>query len=418
VPRKNSNKTRRDIMPKEKTSKAQVVRDYISQNPKAKAKQVVEALTAKGIQVTDKYVWNVKSKRKTTSTKKSAPKKKKEAVSTKRSPWTFPKNLLEEAIRVPQGIEEKNAGNPMQASVLAKAVGFRKPNDWRFLDLLRSANQYGLVSGAGKTATIKMEKLGQDIVVPGNPKERQEALLAAFHNVSEFKSVAKFYGDKKIPEDEFFLNTLTRQFKIPRDRVETFSQVFVGNLEYLRAFDVIQIKPSGDDILKTPDEKPVPEKRISKQPHVRSFLDTCFVMMPFGDWFDKYYQEIYASAIREAGFEPVRADELFATGTVVEQIWEQIKKAKVLLADLTDRNANVFYELGLAHAAGKPVVFIAPKVEDVPYDLRHLRVILYEVREPEWATALHKKVTDYLKNAIKDKAKSIPHPFRVEDEEE
>ena len=140
-------------------------------------------------------------------------------------------------------------------------------------------------------------------------------------------------------------------------------------------------------------------------------------MMPFGNWFDKYYQDIYVPAIREAGFEPVRADELFSSGSVVEQIWEQIKKARLLLADLTERNANVFYELGLAHAAKKPVVFTAPKVEDVPFDLRHLRVIIYDIREPEWAAGLRKSVTDYLKNALKEPEKSIPHPFRLEEEE-
>jgi hypothetical protein len=46
---------------------------------------------------------------------------------------------------------------------------------------------------------------------------------------------------------------------------------------------------------------------------------------------------------KEAGLEPVRADELFTTGSVVEQIWEQIEKAKLLLADLTGKNVNVFY---------------------------------------------------------------------------
>jgi hypothetical protein len=140
-------------------------------------------------------------------------------------------------------------------------------------------------------------------------------------------------------------------------------------------------------------------------------------MMPFGEWFDRYYQEIYVPAIKEAGFEPVRADELFTTGSVVEQIWEQIAKSKLLLADLTGKNPNVFYELGLAHAAKKPVVFTASQVEDVPFDLRHLRVIIYDIREPEWATRLRKSVTDYLRNATKDPEKSIPHPFRAMAEE-
>jgi hypothetical protein len=169
----------------------------------------------------------------------------------------------------------------------------------------------------------------------------------------------------------------------------------------------------------TPPEK-IPTPAAPREQRVREFLDTCFVMMPFGEWFDRYYQEIYVPAIKDAGFEPVRADELFTTGSVVEQIWDQIEKAKLLLADLSGKNANVFYELGLAHAARKPVVFTSSSTDDVPFDLRHLRVIIYDIREPEWATRLRKSISDYLRNAVKEPDKSIPHPFRgvVEELEE
>jgi hypothetical protein len=339
------------------------------------------------------------------------------ATSAKGKPWTFPKNSLEEAIGIAKSIEEKNAGNPMPAQDVALAVGFRQSSDWRFLDVLRSANQYGLVSGSGATATIHLTALGQDVVAPSSPSQRSDALLRAFRSVKEFEAVEKHYGGKRIPEDEFFLNTLTRDFNIPRDRAEHFAKVFLENLKYLRAFapatSTAEFKPSPAEgtTASTPPEK-VPSPIVSKEPRVREFLDTCFVMMPFGEWYDRYYAEIYVPAIKEAGFEPVRADELFTTGSVVEQIWEQIEKAKLLLADLSGKNPNVFYELGLAHAARKPVVFTAGQLEDVPFDLRHLRVIIYEVREPEWASRLRKSVADYLRNAAKEPGKSIPHPFR------
>jgi hypothetical protein len=345
------------------------------------------------------------------------------ATTAKGTPWTFPKNTLEDAIRIAKAIEDKNAGNPMPAPDLAVAVGFRQSSDWRFLDLLRSANQYGLVSGTGASASISLTKLGQDVVAPSSPSQRSEALLAAFRSVKDFDAVEKFYGGKRIPEDEFFLNTLTREFNIPRDRVDTFAKIFLENLQFLRAFTPAPavtdaIAPSVDaPQVTTPPDK-IPSPTVSREPRVREFLDTCFVMMPFGAWFDRYYQEIYVPAIKEAGFEPVRADELFTTGSVVEQIWEQIEKAKLLLADLSDKNANVFYELGLAHAARKPVVFTASDVSHVPFDLRHLRVIIYDIREPEWAPRLRKSIADYLRNATKEPEKSIPHPFRRFIEEE
>jgi len=141
-------------------------------------------------------------------------------------------------------------------------------------------------------------------------------------------------------------------------------------------------------------------------------------MMPFGTWFDTYYREVFAPAIKDAGLEPVRADELFSTGTVIEQIWEQIQRSKVLLADLTGKNANVFYELGLAHAVRKPVVFTSGKLEDVPFDLRHLRVIIYDIQDPYWGDKLRKSLTVYLKHARVEPEKSIPQPFRALERQE
>ena len=201
-----------------------------------------------------------------------------------------------------------------------------------------------------------------------------------------------------------------RTFNIPKDRVDKFAEVFLTNLNFLKSFNV-QFATSAETNEEY-DIDPKIENDKSTSIRVRQFLDTCFVMMPFGEWFDKYYKEIYVPAIKDASFEPVRADELFTTGSVVEQIWEQINKATILLAELTGKNANVFYELGLAHAAVKPVIFVSANVDDVPFDLRHLRVIIYDIREPNWGENLKSKITDYLKNALKEPSKSIPHPFR------
>lgn len=301
----------------------------------------------------------------------------------------------------------------MKADILVKAVGFKKASDWRFLDLLRSANQYGLVDGTGATATVKLEQIGQDIVAPGSPQDRQRALSSAFRNVEDFRRVEDFYRGKKLPEDEFFENTLFREFKIPRDRVRTFIEIFTRNLDYLHAF---RAEPG-------PESEPEADKKVSladqskeiisdENRRTRTFLDSCFVMMPFGHWYDVYYKNIFIPAIKEAGLEPVRGDELFSTGSVIEQIWEQIQKAKILLADLTGKNANVFYELGLAHAACKPVVFTAASLDDVPFDLRHLRVVIYDVKDPFWGEKLTSNLTAYLKAAKNEPEKSVPQPFR------
>src|SRR3989338_1257994 len=140
--------------------------------------------------------------------------------------WTFPKNTLEDALRIPQAIEQQNAGNPMRTDMLIKAVGFNSTSDWRFLDLLKSSNLYGLVEGSGRQANVSITPIGNDVIAPGSPAQRQAALLSAFRQVEDFKKVEDFYKCKKLPEDEFFENTLVREFHIPRERVQAFIQIF------------------------------------------------------------------------------------------------------------------------------------------------------------------------------------------------
>jgi hypothetical protein len=76
---------------------------------------------------------------KATATKASKPTRAKREASAALAPWKFPKNSLEDALRVAKAIDDKYAGNPTKAPDLVKAVGFNKESDWRFLDLLKSS---------------------------------------------------------------------------------------------------------------------------------------------------------------------------------------------------------------------------------------------------------------------------------------
>ena len=118
---------------------------------------------------------------------------------------------------------------------------------------------------------------------------------------------------------------------------------------------------------KTAKKKAVQKKTTprtkTKRPTPPKPLGTCFVMMPFAEPFETYYNKIFCPAIIKTYLAPVRADDLFRPSVIVSDIWQMIRDAKLLLAEMTNKNANVFYELGLAHAIGKPVVLVS-KTED------------------------------------------------------
>jgi hypothetical protein len=126
-------------------------------------------------------------------------------------------------------------------------------------------------------------------------------------------------------------------------------------------------------------------------------------MQPFIAPLGDYYTTIYEPAIAKAGLKAVRADDdIFGTGKIIDQIWSGINSARILVAELTSRNANVFYELGLAHALRKPVILVSANKQDVPFDIGHVRVIYYDVNDPFWGNKLIEKVAENILQALKD----------------
>ncbi|HEX7137968.1 MAG TPA: hypothetical protein VF219_08990 [Vicinamibacterales bacterium] len=139
---------------------------------------------------------------------------------------------------------------------------------------------------------------------------------------------------------------------------------------------------------------------------------SCFVLMPFKEPFETYYRAIIEPAVTSAGLMSVRGDSIFRPSPIMADIWQMIQDASVLVAEMTEKNANVFYELGLAHALGKPVILISETITDVPFDLQALRVILYDKNNPEWGEKLRSGITDYLRDTLTDTSSAVPSMFR------
>jgi hypothetical protein len=100
--------------------------------------------------------------------------------------------------------------------------------------------------------------------------------------------------------------------------------------------------------------------------------------MPFAEKFEPIYEDHIRRVVSDAGLSSQRADEIASTNLITWDIWERINKSRFVIADLTDRNPNVFYEVGLAHAISKEVILLTQNMGDIPFDLQSLRFIVYE----------------------------------------
>ena len=128
----------------------------------------------------------------------------------------------------------------------------------------------------------------------------------------------------------------------------------------------------------------------------------CFVLMPF----DQARREVYLHAIRPAAeaaeFECHRADDAFENGAIIAQIIRDIFFDDVIVADISDLNPNVLYELGVAHAVGDKTIIICEAGQELPFNLNAYRVIFYE-KTLHGGLELRKQLETALRESIRRK---------------
>lgn len=108
--------------------------------------------------------------------------------------------------------------------------------------------------------------------------------------------------------------------------------------------------------------------------------DLCFIVMPFSvESLNIVYEDFVRPTLEDrCKLRSERGDDVFGSNVVMDDITNSIRRARLIIADLTGRNPNVFYEVGIAHALNKQVLLMTQSIDDVPFDLRHRRALVYE----------------------------------------
>ena len=313
---------------------------------------------------------------KKTAKKKARARIKKKAVAggkTRKPTRNYPSVPLEKALQVAYQIKEKNGGNAWTPDQVAAAIGVgAKGTDFYYITA--AARDYGLTTGTRETKEIALTDLGRELVYAGNPQIEQAKKLEAFHNVELFKKVLTHYKGSDLPEMKYLGNTLEREFGVPSEHHEDFSRVFRENTRYLG------IK-SGD--APAPNDKSKgPSTVVLGEPANKSKLKA-FVIMPFTEknadrpkgFFEEVLRSLITPAAVDAGFNVETANRQ-GSDVIQSTIVNDLLEADLVIADLTDHNPNVLFELGLRMMEDKPVALIKAvgtgKVFDVDNMLRVL----------------------------------------------
>jgi hypothetical protein len=121
---------------------------------------------------------------------------------------------------------------------------------------------------------------------------------------------------------------------------------------------------------------------------MEDLVPVAFLLTPFspeaaGGERPKVYRQVQAAicaAAQQAGVELRRADSIFRGGVIIDQVRDAIRQADVVIAVCTGKNANVFYELGLAEAFDHIPILVAPNARHLPFDKAHCRCHMYGLK--------------------------------------
>jgi len=139
--------------------------------------------------------------------------------------------------------------------------------------------------------------------------------------------------------------------------------------KYPEESQFISAKPSERKITFAPSVFQVPENSAIES-------DLVAVMMPFNAAFDTVHEGI-RRACNAAGYRCLRVDDIWEESTVIQDIFNLIFRAHVVVVDFTGKNPNVMYETGIVHTLGKHVVPVSQSLDDVPFDMAHHRILKY-----------------------------------------
>jgi hypothetical protein len=305
----------------------------------------------------------------------------------------FPVFSLEKALGIALAIKEKNAGNPWPPSQVAKAVGIGEKSS--ALDLLARASQlYGLTSGTRQASAISLEKIGREIVYAPSPEAEINAKRRAFINVGIFAKVLEYYKGCGLPEMEFLSNTLFSEFDLPREWHEEFRKIFLENCLF------VDIGADWRGIDATPSTT-VRRVAAAETPAIKSFAASmnregkrCFVVMPFSErnpdrpagFFEEVFDSLIKPAAEAAGFDVLTANK-DGSDVIQSTIINELMDADLVVADLTDHNPNVLFELGLRMSHEKPVAIIKTSDTGRIFDVDNM-LRVFEYKENLWPSTI------------------------------
>ncbi|HEY1253895.1 MAG TPA: hypothetical protein VGF01_03855 [Terracidiphilus sp.] len=329
-------------------------------------------------------------------------------VKATRIKWPFPRTTLEKALGIPNAIKNHNGGNPWEPEEIRKAIGVGTGgNSWFYLTA--ASRDYGFTLGTSSAEKIELSDLGREFEYAPNLEKENELKNRAFLNVDIFKRVLEYYKGSNLPDMKYLGNTLQKEFGLAPETHEEFARTFRENCQFL---GITSGMSANDDDNSLQNKNLTPGTVTLAEPSGSSKL-TAFVILPFverdskhpGGFFAEVLRSLITPSAKESGF-AVKTANRQGSDVIQSTIVNDLIEADLVIADLTEHNPNVMFELGFRLAQDKPVVVLKALGTGPLFDVDNM-LRVFEYNPNLWQTTIEKDLPnlgEFIKGAWENRA--------------
>lgn len=318
---------------------------------------------------------------------------------------SIPAMPFEDVLHLSEGIWECASGRKVRKITLFDHLG-KSPDSGPSRLLITSSSKYGLTSGGYQAEYLELTNEGAKASNPdGSAREVAEARFKlAIQENQYFNHLYDTYKTMKVPTNKV-LEDCVIEFGIDTHEAKQCVETFIVNAKFLGliktlsgAQRLITIEHLLEEI--TPTQKVLPtldsEQGLSSEEvapksefHAGvSYENVCFYITPIGEegseqrkHSDMLLECVVSPVLEEYGLKAVRADQIDKPGIITNQILDYITKSKMVIADLSFHNPNVFYELAVRHMKGLPAIHLSRSSDKIPFDIGNFRTITLDMTD-------------------------------------
>jgi hypothetical protein len=350
----------------------------------------------------------------------------------------FPACSFEDADVLAREIQRLAGGQTrIRRLTLFEQLG-RSPDSGLARQQVVNSNRYGLTTGSYKAEFLELTPKGRVATDPdAPPRERTRARFElAVSDIQPFNALYETLRGNKLPAQQVMRDQLTSDEGLSDELANEAVELFILNAKQvgiLRPVSgterVLTIEHVLDEL--SADAWPSPDARTANgRPHaaaptvgstgVGDFEHACFYVTPIGeeDSTERKHADVLLGHLIEpaiealdVGLRVVRADQIDDPGLITAQVIQHLLRSRLVVADLSFHNPNVFYELAIRHATGKPTVLVSRTEDSLPFDISDVRTVRVDMSDiHSFVTQMETwraELTNMARRALDDPAASV-----------